>query len=56
MINLFENYTRETKDLHISLLMGGIKVPTVVINDDGFLKNLLNIVRPENYQIIIKWR
>ena len=39
MINLFENYTRETKDLHISLLMGGIKVPTVVINDDGFLPN-----------------
>lgn len=39
MINLFENYTQETKDLHISLLLGKIKVPTVVINDDGFLPN-----------------
>lgn len=37
MINLFDNYSQRSFDLHYSLSMAGLKVPTVVVEDDGFL-------------------
>lgn len=37
MINLFDNWDRSSIDLVRSQKMAGLKIPTVVINDDGFL-------------------
>ena len=37
MLNLFDDWQRGSIDLVRSQKIAGIKVPTVVINDDGFL-------------------
>lgn len=37
MINLFENLDVESTDFLRSQLFANIKIPSVVINDDGFL-------------------
>lgn len=37
MLNLFENYSQESWDLHYSMASSGFNHPTVVLNDDGFL-------------------
>lgn len=50
MINLFDNYSEKSRDLHISLLMSGFKNTTVVIHDDGFLPN--DVVSP--IEIVLK--
>lgn len=39
MINLFDRYTSQSKDLHISMLLAGFKQPAVAIQDSGFLPN-----------------
>ncbi|MBM7643451.1 accessory Sec system glycosylation chaperone GtfB [Streptococcus loxodontisalivarius] len=37
MINLFDEYTQTSWDLHYSLIMSGYNNPTISIADDGFL-------------------
>lgn len=37
MINLFDNYTQSSWDLHYSLIVAGFENPTIALNDDGFL-------------------
>lgn len=37
MLNLFDSYTTQSRDLHFSLLLDGYKHPTVAIKDDGWL-------------------
>ena len=37
MLNLFDDWQRGSIDLVRSQKIAGIKVPTVVMNDDGFL-------------------
>ncbi|XOD64959.1 hypothetical protein ACMHYE_06340 [Lactococcus petauri] len=37
MINLFENYREEEKDLESSLKQAGYKHQTIVLNEDGYL-------------------
>ena len=36
MINLFENYDSNTRELHESLKIAGYHPFTIVLNDDGF--------------------
>lgn len=47
MINLFDNYTTESRDLHIAMLMSDHRQETVVINDDGYLPD--DVVSPLMY-------
>ncbi|MGQ2287283.1 accessory Sec system glycosylation chaperone GtfB [Leuconostoc suionicum] len=47
MINLFDNYSQASCDLHESLLSAGYTQPTVVIEDDGFLPD--NVTSPFAY-------
>ena len=37
MINLFENYSQGSWDLHYSLIVAGYVNTTVCLSDDGFL-------------------
>lgn len=37
MINLFENYREEEKDLESSLQQAGYKHQTIVLNENGYL-------------------
>ncbi|MBP2058869.1 accessory Sec system glycosyltransferase GtfB [Lactobacillus colini] len=47
MINLFENFDRDTLDLLRSQKTAGFNIPTVVINDDGFLPK--DVTSPINH-------
>ncbi|KRL92295.1 accessory Sec system glycosylation chaperone GtfB [Limosilactobacillus equigenerosi] len=47
MLNLFDSYTLESKDLHSSLILSGIDNPTMIINDDGWLPD--NVTSPIQY-------
>ncbi len=47
MINLFDNYSQVSGDLHESLLSAGYTQSTVVIEDDGFLPD--NVTSPFAY-------
>ena len=53
MINLFENYDSNTRELHESLKIAGYHPFTIVLNDDGFLPD--EVTSPyqyfANYQI-----
>lgn len=37
MLNLFENYREEEKDLENSLKQAGYEQQTIVLNEDGYL-------------------
>lgn len=47
MINLFEHYTTDTKDLHQSLKRAGFDFKTIVLNESGFLPK--DVVSPYGY-------
>lgn len=47
MINLFDRYHQESKDLHISLKKAGYQYPTIVIEADGFLPD--DVISPFTY-------
>lgn len=47
MINLFEYYSQETKDLYDSLQRAGYSTPTIIINYDGFAPE--NVLSPYKY-------
>ena len=49
MINLFDFYTVESKDLQFSQLVAGQKYPTVVLHDDGFLPD--DVTSPLKYYL-----
>ncbi|MGX0610349.1 accessory Sec system glycosyltransferase GtfB [Staphylococcus capitis] len=47
MINLFENYDSNTRELHESLKIAGYHPFTIVLNDDGFLPD--EVTSPYQY-------
>lgn len=47
MINLFDNYSKETRDLHESLKKSGFQHPTIVIEPNGFLPD--DVISPYMY-------
>lgn len=47
MINLFDNYSQETRDLHLSLKKAGYDIPTIVIDANGFLPE--GVISPYTY-------
>lgn len=47
MINLFEHYTTDTKDLHQSLKRAGFDFKTIVLNESGFLPK--DVMSPYGY-------
>lgn len=47
MINLFDTYEQRTRDLHYSLKQAGYDLPTIVINDEGFLPE--DVISPFGY-------
>ncbi len=53
MLNLFDSYTLESKDLHSSLILSGIDNPTMIINDDGWLPD--NVTSPIQYFLKKRW-
>ena len=51
MINLFENYDSNTRELHESLKIAGYHPFTIVLNDDGFLPD--EVTSPYQYLSLI---
>lgn len=47
MINLFDNYSQETQDLHVSLKKSGFNHQTIVIEPNGFLPD--DVISPYTY-------
>lgn len=47
MLNLFDRYTQDAQDLHVSLIKSGYNHPTVVLEDDGFLPP--TVISPYSY-------
>lgn len=47
MLNLFDNYSRETRDLHESFKKSGYQHPTIVIEANGFLPD--DVISPYTY-------
>lgn len=51
MISIFDWYNQETKDLHYTLKQAGLIMPTIVLEEDGFLPD--DIMSP--YRYFCKW-
>ena len=47
MLNLFDTYNQLSWDLHFSIFSSGYEIPTVVIEDDGFLPH--DVTSPIQY-------
>ena len=51
MINLFENYSQGSWDLHYSLIVAGYVNTTVCLSDDGFLPS--DVTSPYLYSLVL---